>query len=67
MSLFSQSLLRAGRHVLRQPRAVNPSSDLLATSSIYSQCKRWATSFERSKPHVNIGLSSVRLLEMIVD
>lgn len=60
MSTFSRAFVRVGRDALRQRNSVNPVQQALGVqgSARYVQaCRTYATVFERTKPHVNIGES----------
>ncbi|KAE9965761.1 translation elongation factor Tu [Venturia inaequalis] len=58
MSAFAQAFLRTGRATLTRGSVQNPVQRALGLNGAvrYTQaCRNYATAFERSKPHVNIG------------
>ncbi|KAI9655891.1 MAG: translation elongation factor Tu [Alyxoria varia] len=59
MSTFTQALWRTGRHTVRQQSRTNPltaqsSPRVITPSHFVDSCRAYAT-FERTKPHVNVG------------
>ena len=62
MSVFARSVtpfLRTARSALQQGNSVSPLQHALRRqneSSIFNAARTYATVFERTKPHVNIGM-----------
>lgn len=63
MSSISRSLnllARTGRSSLLRPTAVNPVNHVFSNKAA---ARGLASAFERNKPHVNIGMSKLRILD----
>lgn len=61
MSAFAQAFLRTSRAALRHQNTLNPVQQALGRQGgarYVAACRSYATAFERSKPHVNIGGSA---------
>lgn len=59
MSAFAQAFLRTGRAALARGSYQNPVQRALGVNGSVkytAACRNYATAFERSKPHVNIGI-----------
>lgn len=60
MSGLSRTFLRASRSAFGQQKGVNPLHQALGAQGAaryVNACRTYATVFERTKPHVNIGQS----------
>lgn len=56
MSTFSRAFVRVGRDALRQRSSpVQQALGIQGSIRYVQACRTYATVFERSKPHVNIG------------
>jgi elongation factor Tu len=56
-------LLRSSRSSLLRPRAVNPVQHVLTNERFAA--RNFATVFERTKPHVNVGMCDTELHSLI--
>lgn len=59
MSALSRAFLRTSRAALRQRSGANPLSQTLGingSQQYLAQVRNYAAAFERTKPHVNIGM-----------
>lgn len=61
MSAFSRAFLRSSRAALRQRSGANPLTQTLGlngSQQYMGHVRNYAAAFERTKPHVNIGMSN---------
>lgn len=64
MAIFAQTVLRTGRLALSRAGASNPIQQALGyqgAAKYASAYRNYATAFERSKPHVNIGMVELKI------
>lgn len=65
MSLAA-ALLRTSRAALRPQRGLNPVQNVLGKRYV-DACRTYATAFERTKPHVNIGTIPVLPSDTVIN
>jgi len=65
MSAFAHTFLRTSRAALNRGSNANPLRQALGVNGAVkyaAACRNYATAFERTKPHVNIGTLSLKFM-----